>query len=97
MSILENAVYHGDLLSSIAELDYVPSAQTQQAVYLKDLENELRKSEQQAKELSKTTAILREKHQDLHDSTARRLIHKLSGKGDKFAERESEEERYVLM
>jgi hypothetical protein len=95
-TILEKAAYHTELLTSIAELDYVPTAQLQQSAFLKDLESQLEQGDRKLKELSETTAKLRKDHQHLHDSTARRLMHKVTGRGEKFAQRESAEERYCL-
>jgi hypothetical protein len=96
-TIRNNAAYHAGLLVSITELEYVPSAQAQQAAYFKDLEYQFRGSERKLKKSSGTTAKLQKRHRDLHDSTARRLAHKLIGRGEEFSEREGEEERYVPM
>jgi hypothetical protein len=91
--ILENATYHSRLLSSIAEFDYVPSALAQQTNYLKEIEAQHNRSEAKLKKLSETTKKERKEHEDLRDSTARRLAHKLTGRKEKFKERENKEER----
>ncbi|KAF9458705.1 hypothetical protein BDZ94DRAFT_1313034 [Collybia nuda] len=91
--ILENATYHSRILNSIAELDYAPSALAQQTTYLKDIELRYQQSEQKLEKLSETTKKERKEHQNLRDSTARRLAHKLTGRKEKFKEKENKEER----
>lgn len=93
--ILENASYHSQILNSIAELDYVPSALAQQTNYLNEIELQHKQSEIKLKKLSETTKKERKEHEDLRDSTARRLAHKLTGRKEKFHERENKEERYA--
>lgn len=84
-------------MAAIAELDYIPSAVSQQTAYLKDLEVQLRRSEEKLKKLAETTKKERKEHEALRDSTARRLAHKLTGRREKFEARASKEERYVLL
>jgi uncharacterized coiled-coil protein SlyX len=64
-------------------------------VYLREIEDQMGKSERMLKELSATMEKLRRDHQDLHGSTVRSLVHKLTGQGEQSMERESEEEQYV--
>ncbi|KAF5375425.1 hypothetical protein D9615_007935 [Tricholomella constricta] len=91
--IRDNAHYHSQIIATIAELDYIPSALSNQASYVKDLEVQLQKSEAQLKKLSETTMKERKEHAALRDSTARRLAHKLTGRREKFEAKESKEER----
>ncbi|KAF8064293.1 hypothetical protein FPV67DRAFT_1504321 [Lyophyllum atratum] len=92
-TIRDNAPYRSRLMASISELDYIPSALSHQASYVKDLETQLRQSENRLKKLSETTAKERKEHIALRDSTARRLAHKLTGRREKFEAKESKEER----
>lgn len=93
--IRENASYHTQIMNAISELDYIPSAVSNQAAYLKDLEVQLQRSDAKLKKLAQTTKKERKEHESLRDSTARRLAHKLTGRREKFEARESKEERYV--
>ncbi|RDB17640.1 hypothetical protein Hypma_001089 [Hypsizygus marmoreus] len=91
--IRDNAPYHAELMSAIAELDYTPAAKAQQDSYVKDLETQLQRSEEKVKKLAETTQKERKEHASLRDSTARRLAHKLTGRREKFEAMESKEER----
>ncbi|KAG5653550.1 hypothetical protein H0H81_012359 [Sphagnurus paluster] len=91
--IRENAPYHAQIIGSITELDYVPSALSHQTSYLKDLQEQLAQSETRLKELSAMTMRERKEHEALRDSTARRLAHKLTGRKEKFQAKASREER----
>ncbi|GLB44533.1 hypothetical protein LshimejAT787_1701600 [Lyophyllum shimeji] len=91
--IRDNVPYHSQLLTRIAELDYVPSTLSHQISYVKDLVARVQQSETQLKKLSHITAKERKEHESLRDSVARRLAHKLTGRKEKFEAKASKEER----
>ncbi|PPQ95779.1 hypothetical protein CVT26_015919 [Gymnopilus dilepis] len=95
-AIVANADYHTGLLSTIAELDYVPAAKEHQIKYIEDLETQLATSKSQVEQLSQKTKKERKEHEALRDSTTRRLAHKLLGKKEQFEAKESKEERFAL-
>ncbi|KAJ7767400.1 hypothetical protein DFH07DRAFT_880916 [Mycena maculata] len=92
-AVLQNASYHMQLLDVIAELDYVPSALTQQNSYIASLEAEREQTVAKIAVLEKKTTKERKEHEALRDSTARRLAHKLTGRKEKFEAKASKEER----
>ncbi|KAF8970669.1 hypothetical protein BDZ97DRAFT_1790404 [Flammula alnicola] len=92
-AIVANAGYHTQLLNTIAELEYVPSAKKHQASYIKDLEIQLAASQKRVVQLAEKTKKERKEHEALRDSTSRRFAHKLLGKKEKYEARESKEER----
>ncbi|KDR78264.1 hypothetical protein GALMADRAFT_119275 [Galerina marginata CBS 339.88] len=92
-AILANADYHTRLLSTIAELEYVPTARKHQVNYVKDLESQLDSGKKKIVQLAEKTKKERKEHEVLRDSTARRFAHKLVGKREKYEARESKEER----
>ncbi|KAK1216742.1 hypothetical protein PQX77_020629 [Marasmius sp. AFHP31] len=95
-TILENAQYHANLLKTLDELSYAPSAFSQQTSYLADLEGRVKSIKADVEKLSKVTKKERKEHESLRDSTARRLAAKMTGKKQKFEEkREKEEKEYV--
>lgn len=96
-AIVANADYHTGLLSTIAELDYVPAAKEHQIKYIEDLETQLATSKSQVEQLSQKTKKERKEHEALRDSTTRRLAHKLLGKKEQFEAKESKEERFALV
>jgi hypothetical protein len=93
--IRESAAYHSHILSAIAELDYIPSAVSQQVSYVKDLEAQLQQSVKKLEKLKAVTEREKKEHEDIRDSTMRRLGHKLIGKKEAFKEKELKEERFV--
>jgi len=92
-TIIANAEYHATLLKTIAELDYVPQARKNQEAYIKDLENQVSKNDKHIKQLAEKTKKERKEHEVLRDSTARRFAHKMVGKKEQYAAKESKEER----
>ncbi|KAJ7153434.1 hypothetical protein C8R43DRAFT_885487 [Mycena crocata] len=92
-AILQNAAYHAQLLASIAELDYVPSALEHQTSYLANIEKNKQQTSAKIKLLEKKTNKERKEHEALRDSTARRLAAKLTGRKEKFEAKASKEER----
>ncbi|ESK93279.1 hypothetical protein Moror_14542 [Moniliophthora roreri MCA 2997] len=95
-SIRDNAQYHAELIKSLEELQYAPSALTQQTSYLTDLEKQLRTTKENVERLSQATKKERKDHEKMRDSTARKLAARISGKKEKFeAKKEKEEREYV--
>ncbi|KAJ3795748.1 hypothetical protein GGU11DRAFT_208666 [Lentinula aff. detonsa] len=96
--ILSSATYHLSLLQKIETLQYAPSALNQQSKYLHDLEVEIGKIKQEVQQLGEKTKKERKEHEELRDSTTRKLAAKLKGKAgiEKFeAKKEKEEREYV--
>ena len=96
-TILENAQYHANLLKSLDELSYAPSALSQQTSYLADLEERIKNLRANVETLAKVTKKERKEHESLRDSTARRLAAKMTGKKQKFEEKREKEEKRVLL
>ena len=92
-SIIVNAEYHARLLSSIADLEYVPQARKDQIEYVKDLEQQIESGKVRISELAAKTKKERKEHEALRDSVARRFAHLVVGKKEKFAQKASKEER----
>lgn len=92
-TIVENADYHANLLKSIAELEYAPTAFNQQTEYIAGLTQQLRNTEQKVKELGKDTKKQRKEHEELRDSVARKFVYRMTGRREKFTEKASKEER----
>ncbi|KAJ3494460.1 hypothetical protein NLJ89_g10802 [Agrocybe chaxingu] len=92
-AIVANATYHSRLLNTISSLEYVPAARKHQAEYIKDLEGQLAAGKKRVAALAEKTKKERKEHEDLRDSTARRLAAKLTGRREKWEEKESKEER----
>lgn len=95
-SIQAAATKHSELLQGIAELDYAPSAYEQSTSYLQDLSARKEEADQALKNLLKKTEKERQEHLDLQKSVARKWANKLVGRGDKFAEKATKEEREFL-
>ncbi|KAK7045416.1 hypothetical protein VNI00_007669 [Paramarasmius palmivorus] len=95
-SIRDNAQYHAELIKSLDEMQYAPSALTQQTTYLEDLEKQLKSAKERVEKLSHVTKKERKDHEKMRDSTARKLAARISGKKEKFeAKKEKEEREYV--
>ncbi|KAJ7699331.1 hypothetical protein B0H17DRAFT_307243 [Mycena rosella] len=92
-AILQNAPYHAQLLAAITELDYVPPALAQQESFISGLEAEAKRAAEAVKAHEKKTKKERKEHEDLRDSTARRLAAKFTGRKEKFEAKASKEER----
>ncbi|KAG5340050.1 hypothetical protein C0989_002986 [Termitomyces sp. Mn162] len=92
-ALRDNAAYHSRLISTISELDYVPSALKLQTSYVDDLQTRLEESQALLKKLSEATKKERKEHESLRDSTTRRLAHKLTGRKDQFQAMATKEER----
>lgn len=92
-AIIANAAYHSRLLTTIGQLDYVPSAKKHQINYIEDLQSQLAMIQKEVAQLAEKTKKERKEHEALRDSTGRRLAHKLMGKREKFEAKASKEER----
>ncbi|KAJ7630079.1 hypothetical protein DFH06DRAFT_705926 [Mycena polygramma] len=92
-AVLQNAAYHAQLLASISELDYVPSALKQQDSLIASLQGEAAGLTRQIKALESKTSKERKEHEALRDSTTRRFAAKLTGRKEKFEAKASKEER----
>ncbi|KAG2005670.1 hypothetical protein CC2G_002057 [Coprinopsis cinerea AmutBmut pab1-1] len=92
-AIVANADYHNHLLSTLSQLDYAEPALTQHRSYIADLEAQIARSDKKIEELAVKTKKERKEHEQLRDSTARRLAARLTGKKEKFEAREEKEER----
>ncbi|KAJ4480906.1 hypothetical protein J3R30DRAFT_3462242 [Lentinula aciculospora] len=96
--ILSSASYHLSLLRALESLQYAPSALNQQSKYLHDLQAELATVKEGVKQLGEKTKKERKEHEELRDSTTRRLAARLKGKAglEKLeARKEKEEREYV--
>ncbi|KAJ3890154.1 hypothetical protein GG344DRAFT_89045 [Lentinula edodes] len=97
--IRSSASYHLSLLQTLESLQYAPSALNQQSKYLRDLQAELASVKKEVKQLGEKTKKERKEHEELRDSTTRRLAARLKGKSglEKFeAKKEKEEREYVV-
>ena len=93
-AILANAAYHSRLLTTIADLEYVPSAKKHQISYIEDLEGQSATLQKEVAQLAEKTKKERKEHETLRDSTGRRFAHKLLGKAEKYEAKANKEERY---
>ena len=96
-AILANATYHSRLLTTIGELEYVPSAKKHQISYIEDLEGQSATVQKEVAQLAEKTKKERKEHETLRDSTGRRFAHKLLGKAEKYEAKANKEERYGVL
>jgi hypothetical protein len=96
-AILANATYHSRLLTTIGNLEYVPSAKKHQISYIEDLEGQSATIQKEVAQLAEKTKKERKEHETLRDSTGRRFAHKLLGKAEKYEARANKEERYGIL
>ena len=92
--ILANVDYHARLLTTICQLEYVPSAIKHQVNYIEDLEGQLATIQKEVTRLAEKTKKERKEHEALRDSTSRRFAYTLLGKAEKFEAKANKEERY---
>jgi hypothetical protein len=95
-AITENAAYHAELLASIAELDYAPSALDQQEKYLADLKQQRVKIQKDVERLTKITKKERKEHESLRDSVGKKFMYRIAGKKEKFEAQATKEEKYYF-
>lgn len=96
--IRSSASYHLSLLQTLESLQYAPSALNQQSKYLRDLQAELASVKKEVKQLGEKTKKERKEHEELRDSTTRRLAARLKGKSglEKFEAKKEKEERFKV-
>lgn len=92
-AIHASSAAHTALLNGIAELDYAPPALSQCSTYLADLRTQKARSDQELKGLKKSTEKERNEHLEIQKSITRKWSNRLVGRGQKFKERVSKEER----
>ncbi|KAK5728974.1 hypothetical protein LTR15_002115 [Elasticomyces elasticus] len=97
-ALAEAATKNGELLSTLARTDHAPPALKQNKAYISDLQTQLDALDQELKKLHVITEDERKDHLKYHDSTVKRLAHKLGGrKGtEKFVSKQEKEEREFL-
>ena len=95
-SIQSNAALHEQLSTSLAELDYAPSALQQQSSYFKELEAQVKDLDSIIQQLTKRTTKEKKEFEELRDSMTSRLRYKLQGKKEKYQSKvEKEEKDYI--
>ncbi|KAJ3516235.1 hypothetical protein NLJ89_g1259 [Agrocybe chaxingu] len=92
-AIQENASYHSRLCATLELLKDIPAAFAKQAAYVADLKNELEQAERRLAGLVEATKKERKEHEAMRDSTGRKLVNRLTGKREAWAERAGKEER----
>ena len=93
---MQSADYHSQLLTTIAELEYVVPSLRQHNAYVADLERQLRNSEKKIGELEAKTKKEKKEHEAIRDSTTKRLTAKLTGRKAKYEEKTEKEEREYI-
>jgi peptidoglycan hydrolase CwlO-like protein len=90
---------HSALISELASLDHSPSAVSTCDHSISSLTKELGQVQQRLDELERATNETSKEMQELKDSTGRRLLYKLGGKGktEKFEGRKEEKEKSVCL
>lgn len=91
--IQDAANRNAELLAGLHETESAPAQLYQQISYLKDLDEQIKKSERQLAAYKKRTAAELEDHRKYSESTFRRFAHKASGRKDRFEEKAAKEER----
>ena len=91
--ILNAASRHRELLQTLTDLDYAPSALQQSKSHLKKINRQLRSLDAEVENLTDKTRKEKKEHEDLRDSMARRIAYKLTGKKEKFQSKAEKEER----
>ncbi|KAK4889289.1 hypothetical protein LTR27_011895 [Elasticomyces elasticus] len=97
-ALAEAATKNGELLSTLAQTDHAPPALKQNQAYISDLQTQLGALDRELKKLHAITEDERKDHLKYHDSTVKRLAHKLGGKKgtEKFVSKQEKEEREFL-
>lgn len=84
---------HAHILRQIAELDYAPAALEQAIERTRAIVAEVQTTGKKLKDVREKTQEERAEHLDLQQSVGRKWEHKLTGRGDEFAEKAAKEER----
>lgn len=87
-----------ELLAIIAQTDYAPLAQKQNAIYLADLQESFENVKERLRKAHVMTEFERKGHTEMQESNVRRILHGLRGsKGkERFAAKQEKEERDFL-
>lgn len=91
--ILSSASQNDELLSTLAQTDYAPSAIEQNNAYIQSLKDEIQELEKLIRRLQARTAFEKADHEKYRDSTMRRLAYKIGGKKEKFDHKAEKEEK----
>jgi hypothetical protein len=94
-TIHSSAARHRALVRTLAELDYAPSAREQSDAYVRDLNEQKTAADAVLARLARRTEKERAEHLEFSKSVSRKWANRLVGKGAKFDERASKEERCV--
>ena len=81
------------LLKTLQETDYATAAIQQNQQYIQTLTKQIQESEVKLKKLDLQRQKEQKDHEKYRESTMKRLAFKLSGKAEKFEERQKKEER----
>ena len=92
-ALVEAASKNAELLQRINETEYASSALKQSQTYLNDLDREIKNWNSEIQRLEVKTASEFKDHKKYAESTARRFMHRATGKKEQFAEKASKEER----
>ncbi|KAF7855963.1 hypothetical protein EAF04_009919 [Stromatinia cepivora] len=94
--ILTSATQNTHLLSILSQTDHAPSEYAQIIQYQLSIERIISEQEQRVKTLVAASAKEHQDHEEYKDSTVKRLAYKLSGRKQKFIEKEEKEHREWL-
>lgn len=92
--IRERALVHAQLLTSIAELNYVPSSLSLHMGYLQGIQAQHNESESRLKSFSESSKRKDRKLTKLRNSTIKRLAYRLMGMKENLIEKENKLARY---
>ncbi|KAH7110324.1 hypothetical protein B0J11DRAFT_206431 [Dendryphion nanum] len=91
--IQQASARNSEILAEIHEIDSSPSQLYQQLNYIRDLDSQITKSEKTVADKDWRTRVERVGYKKYSESTFNRLLHKASGRSDRFAEKAAKEER----
>ncbi|EIW78549.1 hypothetical protein CONPUDRAFT_83920 [Coniophora puteana RWD-64-598 SS2] len=92
-AIRNGAARHDELIRQIGELDHAPPALQAQQEHVAGLETRLCNVKINIAKFEKKTEREKKEHRDVKDSIVRKLTYRMTGKGDKFKERITKEEK----
>ncbi|TFK71190.1 hypothetical protein BDN72DRAFT_837928 [Pluteus cervinus] len=91
--LLADMPRHADLLEAISDLEYVPATLKRQDSYVKELEEQVTEALGKVEVLTEKTKKERAEHLRIRDATASKWAHTLTGRGKKYEEKATKEER----
>ena len=91
--IISSSNENNELLSTLAETDYAPSAIQQNNTYINSLKDEIKELERVINLLQVRTAYEKADHEKYRNSTMRRLAYKIGGQKEKFESKAEKEEK----